>query len=199
MGIFSSNPQSPPGCRFAPSDSRSKLSLTSPVEKNWSTTESRRWPFAISKWRATLEMTSNRPRPPCKHYTTAPGPLQTVLAVWPQIRAWFLQNQVEVAKLLLLNGSIVKSCEIPTKKKPGFQNVYHYDICLWMAFCRVLENCWTLAQWLSALSIERKMEGSHLSIFWQLGGRHQVANPSGFEIQSDLRKSSCLCLWRSST
>lgn len=85
------------------------------------------------------------------------------------------------------------------EKKAGCQNVYYYDICLWMAFCRVLENCWTFAQWLSALSIERKMEGSHLSIFWQLGGRHQVANPSGFEIQSDLRKSSCSCLWRSST
>ena len=136
------------------------------------------------KMKGNLRNDQQPPPAPCRHYTTAPGPLQTVLAVWPQIRAWFLQNQVEVAKLLLLllNGSIVKSCEIPMKKKAGFQNVYHYDI-------------WTLAQWLSALSIERKMEGSHLSIFWQLGGRHQVANPSGFEIQSDLRRSSCLCLW----
>ena len=146
------------------------------------------------KMKGNLRNDQQPPPAPCRHYTTAPGPLQTVLAVWLQIRAWFLQNQVEVAKLLLLNGSIVKSCEIP-KKKAGLQNVYHYDICLWMAFCWVLENCWKLAQWLSALSIERKMEGSHLSIFWQLGGRHQVANPSGFEIQSDLRKSSCLRLW----
>lgn len=70
------------------------------------------------KMKGNLRNDQQPPPAPCRHYTTAPGPLQTVLAVWPQIRAWFLQNQVEVAKLLLLNGSIVKSCEIPTKKKP---------------------------------------------------------------------------------
>lgn len=185
MGIFSSNPQSPPGCWFAPSDSRSKLSLTSPVEKNWSTTESRRWPFAISKWRATLEMTSNRPRPPA-------GRLTADSCLVPSKSGW----GCEVVVVKWVYCKILWNSD---EKKTGFQNVYHYDICLWMAFCWVLENCWKLAQWLSALSIERKMEGSHLSIFWQLGGRHQIANPSGFEIQSDLRKSSCLCLWRSST